>query len=382
MNVRDISFKVKITLERAIKNYKLKKFRKLVYENKYIKNLDTIIKSFDNVSLFETNNEHENNKFKILSNELCKKDLILSMGNILESYLYYFPVDIKINSREILSAWMICHYKGILDDYDEKKYILEFSQELTKQFIILMNLPLSISYDITKFNKIFINYYDTLIIFKESDKIQKLNYFVKEWKNLEETRILISESNKYSSEQKIEIINIIETDKQKIKKYILKLKSNYDFDSLKKIIQNKKNIKKKIIDNYKDILESELNLKRYDIFNKILNEFRLFLNLFNSKKKTEYDEKIDPEFYSQLLNVNLIGINDLYIFGDYLINEIVKLGSKSLEETYIEIWNRFKNDTNDNINKTVSFMLIFIMDIIEQIKIEIDDYKLLLEIIK
>ena len=384
MNIRDIPFKVRITLEEAVKNYKLKKFRNLVYENKNLRILLNSVNSFDKVSLFNTENEKENMKFKTLSNELCKKELINSMDFILKAYLDYYPLNIKINSREILSAWMIYNYKGILEDYNEKEYILQFSKELIEQFTILIDLPLKISYDIIKFNKIFINYYDSLIIFKEKDKIDKLNYFITEWKNLEGTKLLIMNSEKYSIGQKSEVLNIIEIDKKKIKNYILKLNSNYDFDNLKRIIENTKNLKKKIIDNYKNILESELNFKRYDIFNKILNEFKSFLNIFNSAKRMEYEEKIDAEFYCQLMNVDLIGINDLYNFGDYLINEIIKFGSKSLEEVYIDKWNEFKNDfKNDhsNINKTISFMLIFTMEIIEEIKMEINDYKLLLEIL-
>jgi hypothetical protein len=374
---------IKIVFEKAIKKYKFKKFRKNIYLNKHLINLYNKIDLF-NSDLDINLNKNLNKKFQILSYELCNKELIISMENILNLYFNYNPINIniKINARDILSAYMIYYCDDILENYNEKEYILEYSKQLIDQIKILTFTNINNSFNIKNFNKILIKYYDTLIIFKEKDKIKQLNYFVKEWKNIEETRILISESDKYSNEQKIQVLNIIEEEKIKLKKYILLLKSNYNFEYLKKIIENTKNIKKKIIDTYKNVFLNELELKNFDIFIKILNEIKAFLIIFNSSKKQEYDEKIDSEFYSQLIRENVISINDINNFGDYICNEILKLGSKSLEDIYIKKWNNYKDiNINSNINKYVSELLIFIMEIIEQIKIEINDYKILLEIL-
>lgn len=382
-DIFNIPINVKIVLEKAIKNYKLRKFRKLVYDNKYIRNLNETTDSFKNKSLFQTDIQFENTKFKILSNELCKKELINSMNFILQVYLDYFPINLKINSREILSAWMIYNYKGILEDYINKEFILQFSKELIDKFKILNKLHYNELFDIVNFNRIFIRYYESFIIFKEKDKIDKLNYFVKEWKNLEDTKYLIEESYKYTSEEKTSIIDIINTDKQKIQKYITQIKKDYDFDSLKRIIYNTQKMKRKIIDNYKNILESELNLKRYDLFIKILDEIKTFLIIFNPTKKEDYEERIDSKLYAELLEYNLIKQNDLNDFGDYLVQQVLQLGSKSLEEEQIKIWMEYKNkisDLNILINQHISFLLIFIMEIIEKIKLEINDYEVLLNI--
>ena len=78
-----------------------------------------------------------------------------------------------------------------------------------------------------------------------------------------------------------------------------------------------------------------------------------------------------------------IKIHDLYFFGDYLIKEVLKLGSKELENVKLKEWNFIKiTNEKESIKKNISIMLIYMMNIIEEIKLEINDYRLLLELIK
>jgi hypothetical protein len=382
VDIRDIPINTIIFLERFIKKYKLNKFYKALYNSENIRKLNRINFSLnENASLFLTDLQKEDNKFKIISNELCNKELINEMDNVLKLYIDYNPLHIRINSREILSSWMILNCKSILEDYINKDTILNSSKELIEQITILNN-KFDINFDIIKFNKIFINYYDTFIIFKEYDKIQKLNYFIREWKNLEETSILIKSSDKYSEEQKIEVLKIMEINKKNVEKHIKIFTSNYDFNLLKRLIENTHKINKRIIDTYKTILFTELNSNNYDIFINILNEIKKFLLLFNPLKNTEYSEKIDPIFYMNLIQSDSIKIEDLYFFGDYLIKEILKLGSIELENVKLKEWNSTKTlNEKESIKKNISIMLIFVMNIIEEIKLEINDYKLLLDLI-
>ncbi len=382
VDIREIPINTIIFLERFIKKYKLNKFYKALYNSVNIRKLNQIAFSFnENASLFLTDLQKENNKFKILSNELCNKELINEMNNVLKLYMDYNPLHIRINSREILSSWMILNCKSILEDYINKDSVLNSSKELIEQITILNN-NFDINFDIIKFNKIFINYYDTFIIFKEYDKIQKLNYFIREWKNLEETSILINSSDKYSEEQKIEVLKIMEINKNNVEKHIKIFTSNYDFNLLKRLIENTHKINKRIIDTYKTILFTELNSNNYDIFINILNEIKKFLLLFNPLKNAEYSEKIDPIFYMNLIESDSIKIEDLYFFGDYLIKEILKLGSIELENVKLKEWDKIKIiNKNELIKKNISIMLIFVMNIIEEIKLEINDYKLLLDLI-
>lgn len=388
IDIKNIPINTIIFLEKFIKKYKLNKFYNSIHNSKNIKKLNQIIFSLNqNTSLFLTDLQKEDNKFKIISNELCNKELINDVDNILKLYLKYNPLNIQINSREILSAWIITNCRNISEDYINKDYILKCSIELIGQFTLLIdninnNINNNINFNIIKFNKIFINYCDTFIIFKEYDKIQKLNYFIREWKNLEETSILINSSDKYSDEQKIEVLKIIEINKKNVEKHIKIFTLNYDFNKLKKIIENTNKINKKIIDTYKTILFDELNSNNYEIFINILNEIKNFLLLFNPQN-VEYNEKIDSIFYMNIIKSESIKIHDLYFFGDYLIKEVLKLGSKELENVKLKEWNFIKiTNEKESIKKNISIMLIYMMNIIEEIKLEINDYRLLLELIK
>ncbi len=83
-----------------------------------------------------------------------------------------------------------------------------------------------------------------------------------------------------------------------------------------------------------------------------------------------------------LIESDSIKIEDLYFFGDYLIKEILKLGSIELENVKLKEWDKIKIiNKNELIKKNISIMLIFVMNIIEEIKLEINDYKLLLDLI-
>ncbi len=388
IDVRDIPIKTRAVLEKSIKKYKLHRFRNRVFDNINIGKLNEAlcIRNIDS-SVFLNQKQVDERRFNILSDLLCRKELIKDFDEILRLYLDYFNIqnDVykRINSREILSAWIIsgCH-NIILEDYNERQFILEFSGKLIEQFTIINNTSTDIDIDISNFNKIFIHYYDTFLIFKEKDRLSKIKYFSIEWMQLEKTRGLIKSSGKYTVEQEEEITKIINNNKKLVEKYMKSLSSDYDYNILIKIIEASNNLTKKIIHNYKLILEKELDDNQFDTFTTILNEIKKFLLIFNSNKKDEYDEKIDVEFYVQLIRANLINIDGAYVLGDYLINELLNIGSKSLWENKLSVWGEFKSThKTDKINYNIANISIFVMEIIEEIKNEINDYKLLLETI-
>ena len=388
--VCEIPLKTKILLEKSIKKYRLRKFREKVYNNINIKKLNEAIeKSEHNDAIIFSNNKQTGDRFTVVSSLLCNRDVLTDLNEVMNLYLQYFNIcnDVykKINIREILSAWMISGCtEAILEniDSDEKYYVFEYSNKLIEYFKILNVTEPNIILKLTDFNKIFIHYYDTFTIFKEKDRLDKIAYFTREWMELEKTKKIINESDKYSNEQKNEVIKIIDKDKQMIEKYVKIFSRDFDCEKLRNIINTYQNLSKKITDNYKIILHKELGENNYYIFTKILNEIKNFLLIFNSGKKTEYDEKIDADFYSQLIETESIDMHNVCYFGDYIVNELVNLGSKSLEDTKINSWNKMKkNWKNDEIKYNISELLLFFMEIIEEIKNEINDYKILMEII-
>lgn len=373
MNCREIS-----NIEKLQKKFLLKKFKESVNDNKIIQKLNNIINT-NNESLFLDKNKKINDKFNIIRKEITDKNIINEFKTILKKYYRYFNSDIKINEREFLSAWMI---KGspesVLEDINsiEKIYLLDFSNKLINE---LANK----NFNIINFNNIFFNYSKYIKLFLQKDKLEKINYFTREWMNLEKTWLLINESDKYDNIQKDEIYKLISNDKKLIEKYFNSLSKEIDYNKLKLIINLSKQLSKKVIDDYKINLEIELINNNYIKFIGILSEIKKFLLIFNKNKEGEYEEKIDIEFYIQLIKSNNISQDDIYNFGDYIINEICKLGSLWMEEKINIKWNKLKENIIEKSQSNIlSTLLIFLLEMINDIKNEIYDYKTLLEIIK
>ena len=159
---------------------------------------------------------------------------------------------------------------------------------------------------------------------------------------------------------------------------------NFDFLRLKKIINISNDISKKIIENYKLIIQKDILENKYDISSKILEDIKKFIIIFNRKdeqKINEINERIDSHYFSELLKNNIIKIEDIKIFGDYLIQKICDIGSVECETTNIKKWINIKNSycNNDRISLLISELFIFSLELIDIIRNELLDYDFLLK---
>ena len=375
MECREYNKNIINLFQKKIKNYYLNKFRKEIYNNIYINKL--------NNALTIKNND---NRFDVISEIICNKNTINEFNKILDIYYKYFNNNklIKINTKNLLSLWMIFGCSNfIIEDVDtlDKIKLLEYSNKLINEIKILYNKNLSEYYDIILFNKLLLKYNNFFILFIEQDKINKINYFKREWMTLEKSRNLILESNKYDIIQKKEILLFIDKDKKMVEKHMKIFNKKYNFENLKLIIKISLDLSKKIIEEYKQTLYHDINNNIFNIFKKIINDIKSFLSIFYKNKKNEYDDKIDCSFYIQLIKTNSLDMNILNNLGDYIINEVISLASVSLEQDILNKWNELKNNNNNNINMTISIFLIFILETIDEVKKEINDYQIFLELL-
>jgi len=223
----------------------------------------------------------------------------------------------------------------------------------------------------------FTNY---ITLFIEKDKIEKINYYTAEWISLEKSYNLIEKSKKYNDEQKELILKNIARDKKLIENNIKLFMKNFDFDRLKKILNISQNLSKKIIDNYKTIIQADIKEKKYEVVKKILIDIKNFIKIFNKKQKNRLDEineKIDEEYLIHLLKNDVISIDDIKLFGDFIIQYICDIGSEESEIESKEKWNKIKKN-NTEIFQIISEMFIFLLELIEIIKNELMDYEFLL----
>lgn len=374
MEYREFNNNIINLFQKKIKKYYLNKFRKEIYNNIYINKLNNAI-----------NIKNNDNRFDTISNIICDNNTINEINKILDIYYKYFNNKLyKINTKKLLSLWMIYGCSDIIlhkIDTIEKIKLLEYSKKLINEIIILNNKNPSDYYDIILFNKILLKYNNFFILFIEQDKINKINYFKKEWMTLEKSKNLILDSTKYDIHQKKEILYLIDKDKKMIEKHMKIFNKKYDFENLKLIIKISLDLSKKIIDEYKQTLYHDINNNIFNIFTKIIKEIKYFLLIFYKDKINEYNDKIDCSFYIQLIKTQSLDYNILNNFGDYIIKDVISLGSVSLEKDRLNKWNELKKNNNNNINMTISIFLIFILETIDEVKKEINDYQIFLELI-
>jgi hypothetical protein len=103
--------------------------------------------------------------------------------------------------------------------------------------------------------------------------------------------------------------------------------------------------------------------------------YRRPINFFMNLCKNS--EKIDEEYLIHLLKNDLIQINDVKLFGDFVIQYICDIGSVECETESKEKWNKLKENII-HINIFISNMFIFMIELIEVIKNELLDYEFLL----
>ena len=378
---------VRVIIDKIKQNFCMKKFIRNVIDSDIYIELNELCNL--EASFFDTINDIINNKFDLISEYITKKQIIYEINTILESYYRWFKYDEKsvnkLTARQLLSAWLIYYCPTItLGEIDTpiKQNLHTYSNKIVLEFMnICKNHKIE---NITNFHKTIINYTNYINIFLENDKIDKLNYFTAEWISLQKSYELIDKSTKYTDLQKNLILTNIQKDREMIEKHINKLFKNFNYDRLKIILNTSVIISKKIIDNYKNIIEKDIIKKDFEISIKVLNDIKKFILIFNKKNDNNYNdinEKIDGDYFGHLLKNNLININDVKQFGDYMINKICEIGSIESENENIIKWNEIKDKytIENNFIKLISEMMIFSLNLINIIRNEILDYEFLLK---
>ncbi len=372
-------------IDRLKSNFLLKKFKTIISTTNIFTELNDIANYSD---LFSSETELINFKFDNISSYISKKNNIDEINTILKAYYRWYKINpninIIINARKLLCAWLIYYTPSIIigdiDTHDKYNLVI-LSQKIIIELTKLSELKNDKSYDIINFNKILNAYSHYITLFLEKDKIDKINYYSAEWISLQKSYDLIEKSDKYDNEQKEIILKNIINDQKLIEKYMDKIMKNFDYDRLKLIIKLSNNMTKKIIENYKIIIEKDICDKEFNISVKILDDIKKFILIFNRKNIDEINERIDPEYFINLIKNNILSLDDIKIFGDFLIIKLCEIGSKSNEDIQIEKWNNIKNEYYKEENKIyfISELMIFSLDLISIIKDEISNYDFLLK---
>jgi len=328
--------------------------------------LNTFIKTIHkNVDIIMTlynmsKNSSENNYLKIKSS-MINVNFLQTFDNVLQQL--YRLTGIKCNKKKIMSAYMISsHPEHVLSvniafiEKHPKSYeniLYRLSVEITEIFndILCYNL---INEDVIK--NIFGEYNVMFDLFIILDKKKKIDELIKEWYENELTIDKINKSNRYSDEQKIDVLFYLNEHKNKIKKFIKIFDNKFDFNYL--------NIYKKIYDNindtcrsiFWDTLTENLIDKNYEFFYLMLSEIKNNLKCLD-KNNVDYDEYIDIDKIKQEIENNVTINDELLRMCNYVVERIVFLQAPIRNEYTINSWNILCNKMSEEKDNPYCFQL-------------------------
>lgn len=215
-------------------------------------------------------------------------------------------------------------------------------------------------------------YANCFIVWKNADQLDKTNELMQRIHYTNKTMDEIKESSKYSDEQRIETLAVLEDQKTKI------------IDSLKTLNPNikEKNVElySKLTDEmstqyqkaYWDLLTNELENNKYDFFIKIMNDIASDFKKLRPNKET-FHEKVENTIttYCQPMNNNINDSQKFIKLIETIIEWITQLQSPARKSETIELWNTMKEAIENNylgdhssyIPKTMEFVCTTIQDI-------------------
>jgi hypothetical protein len=320
----------------------IKQKQRSVIKNTFIKtvhkNVDTIMAIYN-----MSKNSSENNYIKIKL-AMTNENFLLSYKHIL--YQLNRLYGIHCNEKKVLSAYMISsHPEHVLSvniafiEKHPKSYeniLYRLSVEITEIFNDILCYDLV---DDEVIKNIFSEYNVMFNMFITLDKKKKIDELIKEWYDNEITINSVTNSNKYSEEQKQDVLFYLNDHKNKIKNFIKSFDRNFNFNIL--------NVYKKIYDNidsscrsiFWNTLTENLIDKDYDFFYLILTEIKNNLKSLDKKNSIDYDEVIDIDKIKQEINNNVTINDELLKICDYVVERIVFLQAPIRNEHTVNCWN-------------------------------------------
>jgi hypothetical protein len=334
-----------------------------------------------NVNFFDP--EKSNNQlYEELQKELLNKQNIEKIAVLLQKYYRYYIVDVnvtqKINSKKFLIAWAIVLFpEYTLEIKPDKTHINIYPHDIyfiSKDFIETLSKTINTNESLRRFNKIFIQYVNSINYFLIYDKTRIIQRLLNEFINLHKSLDDIKTNKKYVKD--IKETYIVETTKLKrvVANQLKKIHSNVTFEDLEvysKIYCGVENtVTKNIKRAYYDLLLRDVQEKKFIFLGNIMDEITKYLNILGAEKIDEsFNTKMDKEFLLQKMTHLKIEYKDIVDYGNYIVYIINKLESPiNVINTNMK-WEELIENIDDKY-ELLAKMMIFLFDEVRSI---IDD---------
>jgi hypothetical protein len=300
----------------------------------------------------------------------------------LQKYYRYYIVDVnvtqKINSKKFLIAWAIVLFpEYTLEIKPDKTHINIYPHDIyfiSKDFIETLSKTINTNESLRRFNKIFIQYVNSINYFLIYDKTRIIQRLLNEFINLHKSLDDIKTNKKYVKD--IKETYIVETTKLKrvVANQLKKIHSNVTFEDLEvysKIYCGVENtVTKNIKRAYYDLLLRDVQEKKFIFLGNIMDEITKYLNILGAEKIDEsFNTKMDKEFLLQKMTHLKIEYKDIVDYGNYIVYIINKLESPiNVINTNMK-WEELIENIDDKY-ELLAKMMIFLFDEVRSI---IDD---------
>jgi hypothetical protein len=333
--------------------------------------------------IFETKEKYLDRKYEEHMKFLTSKDVMITINDMLNKYLRWNPHNPiitvrKITPRTFMVAWTIVSFpREVLDTNreDAMKDQTYIGEIFRNSFLFINNTKRLLTKQdketLRKFVKAINIFCNCFNVFLEEDRNKKVNQLTQQWYGMQKNIDMINESDKYPDEtKKEECIHIIRESMKKTEKHIIELSPKFNISHLPNMAKVADAIDKKIIGSYKQKLEQNLDEKKYKLIISVFEEIRRAILIFDKKRENELKEHMDIPFLIEQHKNDILKFNDIINLGDYLGSIIFPMSSTEGEKIMTKKWEELKEEIIkfDSINKGISYILIFILDQIEDIK--------------
>lgn len=355
-----------------------------VYKKKFLynkaKDLSTLFntlfikvsENYDKKESIEKIEEEFDEITKILRNETNIK----KVQRFLNYYYSIYPEDKqvakKISARVFMSSFIMYGYPEITLDFsrkisENKEKLLNlnsenldvyyFSKSLVVNFISMINYDFSLERmrSFAKSMNIYSNVFNLFII---KDKIHQLNKITFEYYQIKKSLTEIQNSDSYTPESKVEIIENLMKTLEKFKEMILLIIPNYDLDNLKFYEDILVKFEKSIHKSYWEKLREEIGKDKEKFIKSKISEIYSTYKTFGIKKIDEQTE---------LLNgyINDFGYDDFenwINFGKICLNIILEIQTPSRNDLTISKFAEIKCGSYSNMEDFIIKIFEFIFE--------------------
>ena len=287
---------------------------------------------------------------KMQENLIDKK--ILTIVNILLNRInrYMNPEQRSIPrsmGRIFLSAYIIkYHSNKIFTQID--KILLEQLVLISKQLIdyvenIFLKTKNYKHYSMDRFAFLFNNYFINYNILRERDKIGLIQELYQEYSNTTITKKYITNGTKYSPEQKIHVLSVIDKHMNDIKKSIKLLDNEFDIQKFEQIVSLEDKIKRNISEKYWSEMVNEIKGEKYELLlENLLNLKEVILSLtpesIKNREKIDMNEYMDIDFLKQRLEHNTLDESQILLLCRYLMDKVKNLQAQVRDNDMEQFW--------------------------------------------